>query len=191
MPNSNKPGFPSPSGRAVTLDDLGPRVVLMGPSNAGKSTLARAIGRARKMPVVHLDLLHHRPGTDWVPRAPDAFVRLHDAAIQQDRWVMEGNYTPSLPQRLARASGLILLDVPTRVSLWRYVRRCWFESDRAGALEGGRDSVRWSMLHHIAVATRASRRRHTALLADLDIPCIALPSPDAIAEFYRREGLGR
>ncbi|WP_246847969.1 hypothetical protein [Sphingomonas beigongshangi] len=117
MPNSKKPGFPPPLAPAVTLDDLGPRVVLMGPSNAGKSTLARAIGRTRKMPVVHLDLLHHLPGTDWVPRAPEAFVRLHDAAIQQDRWEMEGNYTRLLPQRLARASGLILLDAPTRVSL--------------------------------------------------------------------------
>jgi hypothetical protein len=71
------------------------------------------------------------------------------------------------------------------------VRRCRFESDRAGALEGGRDSVKWSMLHDIAVATRASRRRYRALLAGLDIPCIALASPDAIAEFYRREGLIR
>ena len=46
------------------LDDLGPRICIMGPSNSGKSTLADAIARACDLPVVHLDQLHHLPGTD-------------------------------------------------------------------------------------------------------------------------------
>jgi adenylate kinase family enzyme len=49
----------------MTLDDLGPRICIVGPSNSGKSTLATAIGRARGLPVVHLDQLYHRADTDW------------------------------------------------------------------------------------------------------------------------------
>ncbi|KAK0340144.1 hypothetical protein LTR94_031719, partial [Friedmanniomyces endolithicus] len=36
-----------PEDTAMTLDDLGPRIIIMGPSNSGKSTLAQSIARAR------------------------------------------------------------------------------------------------------------------------------------------------
>jgi adenylate kinase family enzyme len=121
----------------MTLNQLGTRICIMGPSNSGKSTLAEAIAKARGLQVVHLDQLHHLPHTDWVPRPPAEFAALHDAAIAGDRWVMDGNYSRLLPQRLQRATGVILLDVPTTTSLYRYVRRCWFERDRRGGLEGG------------------------------------------------------
>ena len=52
----------------MTIDDLGPRVCIMGPSNSGKSTLAEAIARARGLPAIHLDQLYHLPDTDWQPR---------------------------------------------------------------------------------------------------------------------------
>jgi adenylate kinase family enzyme len=169
----------------MPLAALGPRICIMGPSNSGKSTLALAIGTARDLPVVHLDQLHHLPGTDWQPRAPAEFHALHDAALAADRWVMDGNYSRCLPQRLARATGVILLDVPTLTSLRRYIARCWDNEGRVGALEGDRDSIKWTMLRHIAVTTRANRRRYDALAATLTLPLIRLASPRAIAAFYR------
>lgn len=174
----------------MTLDELGPRICILGPSNSGKSTLAQAMARARGLGAVHLDQLHHLPQTDWVPRPPDEFAALHDAAIQGSRWVMEGNYSALLPQRLDRATGVILLDVPTVVSLYRYFR-CWFERDRRGALEGGRDSVKWAMIRHITVATRASRSRYRRLFGDIRLPKVRLDSPRALADFYRLNGLSR
>lgn len=128
---------------AFSLADLGPRVCILGPSNSGKSTLAGAIGRARGLEVVHLDLLFHYPGTDWVARPEGEFLALHDKAITCDRWVMDGNYSKCMPQRFRRATGLILLDVGTATSLLRYGRRTLFEGEkRAGALPGGRDSIK-------------------------------------------------
>jgi adenylate kinase family enzyme len=175
----------------MTLDALGPRLCILGPSNSGKSTLAVAIARARDLPPVHLDQLHHLPNTDWQPRAPAEFVALHDRAIGAERWVMEGNYTRLLPQRLARATGLILLDLPAATSLVRYVRRCWFETDRLGALEGGRDSVKWAMLHHIAIVSPGNRRRYRTIFDQALLPKVALLSPRALADFYRAERLAR
>ncbi len=43
------------------LADLGDRIVVVGASNSGKSTLAHQIGEALDMPVVHLDQLFHEP----------------------------------------------------------------------------------------------------------------------------------
>ncbi|MET3711825.1 adenylate kinase family enzyme [Sphingomonas trueperi] len=175
----------------MTLDQLGPRLCILGPSNSGKSTLAVAIAAARGLAPIHLDQLHHLPHTDWVPRPADEFAALHDAAILGESWVIEGNYTRLLPQRLARATGVLLLDVPTSVSLYRYVRRCWFERERHGALAGGRDSVKWNMLHHILIATRANRVRYRQMFDNVTLTKAILASPRAIADFYRRNDLRR
>lgn len=178
-------------GAAVSLDELGTRICVLGPSNSGKSTLAEAIARVRGLEAIHLDRLHHLPNTNWRPRPREDFVALHDAAIMGDRWVIEGNYSSLLPQRLERATGLILLDVSTLTSLLRYVRRSWFEQGRVGGLEGGRDSVKWEMIHHICVANRAGRVRSAGLFERLDLPRIRLETRAALAEFYSSNGLSR
>jgi adenylate kinase family enzyme len=175
----------------MTLDDLGPRIIILGPSGSGKSTLAEAISRARGLAAVHLDRLHHLPGTDWAPRPGEEFDRLHAAAIADERWVMDGNYSSLLPSRLERATGVIRLELPTALSLFRYLRRCWFEPGRAGGLAGGRDSVKWAMIHHIAVTTRANRRRARLAFDEVRLPKVRLGTPAALAGFYRANGLER
>jgi adenylate kinase family enzyme len=177
--------------RAMTMDELGSRICIMGPSNSGKSTLAEAIARARGLEAVHLDQFYHLPHTDWVPRPADEFAALHDAAIMEAHWVIDGNYSRLLPQRLERATGFILLDVPTMISLYRYIRRCWFERDRRGALEGGRDSVKWDVIRHITIATRANRRRYRDMIDGISLPKVHINSTKALAEFYRLNGLRR
>lgn len=175
----------------MSLEKLGSRICIMGPSNSGKSTLAHAIGRTRDLPVIHLDQLFHQPGTDWRPRPEAEFIALHDAAIQAERWVMEGNYSRCLPQRLARATGFILLDIPTATGLFRYLRRSWFEQDRLGALEGGQDSVKWEMIRHIAVTNRANRKKYREMFERIDLPKIKLMTLREQTRFYRAAGLDR
>ena len=175
----------------MTLDELGRRICIMGPSNSGKSTLAEAISRARGLKAVHLDQLHHLPHTDWVSRPANEFAALHDTAIMGACWVMEGNYSRLLAQRLQRATGFMLLDLSTPVSLYRYLRRCWFEPNRLGALDGGRDSVKWDMIRHILVATRANRGRYRHTFDDVRLPKVYLGSARRLAEFYRVNGLSR
>lgn len=175
----------------MKLASLGPRICIVGPSNSGKSTLAEAIARKCALEPVHLDQLYHQPHTDWEPRPADEFTALHDAAIAGERWVMDGNYSSCMPQRLRRATGVILLDISTPLSLLRYLRRTWFERDRRGALEGGRDSVKWAMIHHIAVVTPRNRRRYVEMVEGLDLPTVTLPSAAAIRRCYRRWELAR
>jgi adenylate kinase family enzyme len=119
----------------MRLSDLGDRICILGPSNSGKSTLAVAIGDRLGLPVVHLDRLYHLPDTDWQPRAAGDFLALHDAAVAGERWVMDGNYSIGLPQRIGRATGVILLDVSTLRSLGRYFRRSLVQTDRHGGLD--------------------------------------------------------
>jgi adenylate kinase family enzyme len=172
-----------------TLDRLGLRICILGPSNSGKSTLAQAISRKRGMPAVHLDQLFHQPHTDWLPRPEAEFLRLHDEAIQQAQWVMEGNYTRSIAQRLERATGFIVLDVSTATSLFRYFRRTWFERQRHGALAGSMDSVKWQMVRHIAVVTPPNRRRYVEMFERINLPKVRLATTGELNRFYRAQGL--
>lgn len=173
----------------TTLSSLGPRICILGPSNSGKSTLAEAIARKHDVPAVHLDQLFHQPNTDWTPRPAAQFLRLHDQAIAQARWVMDGNYTSRIGPRLARATGVILLDTSTVTSLFRYFRRTWFERDRRGALEGGQDSVKWQMIRHIAIVTPPNRRRYADLYEGIELPKVKLATTEALKRFYRDEQL--
>jgi adenylate kinase family enzyme len=175
----------------MTLDDLGPRICVMGPSNSGKSTLAAVIARARGHEPIHLDRLYHLPNTDWQPRPDEEFIALHDAVLSGASWVIDGNYSRCLPQRLARATGFILLDISTATSLLRYLRRSWFERGRHGSLEGAKDSVKWWMIRHITVTTRKNRRRYKAMFEGISLPKIRLSTAREIARFYRSEGLVR
>jgi adenylate kinase family enzyme len=173
----------------VELSELGTRICVFGPSNSGKSTLAAAIGRKRSIGVIHLDQLYHLPDTDWQPRPTAEFVALHDQAILGEQWIMEGNYSSCMPQRLARATGVILLDVSTTVSLFRYARRTLFEAERVGALNGSREKIKWSMLHYIAVVTPGNRRRYADAYRQIQLSKICLPSPRAIDRAYDAWGL--
>jgi len=173
----------------MQLADLGERICILGPSNSGKSTLAETIARNRGLEVIHLDLLYHLPNTDWKVRPSDGFVALHDTAINGERWVMDGNYSKCMPQRFLRATGLILLDISTPASLFRYCRRTIFERQRVGALEGGRDSIKWGMIYHIVVVTPKNRIRYAKMFHDIDLPKVRLTSIRAIKQCYQRWGL--
>ena len=175
----------------VKLSELGDRICIMGPSNSGKSTLADAIARKSQTQATHLDVLHHLPGTNWMPRPFADFQRMHDTAIMADRWVVDGNYSQLLPQRLARATGFILLDISTPLSLFRYIRRSLVRRGRIGALEGGKDSVKWEMLKHIAITTPRNRKRYAELQHTIKLPKICLASAAQIDACYSEWELKR
>lgn len=173
----------------MDLDDLGDRLCIVGPSNSGKSTLAAAIGRVRGLPVVHLDQYWHLPGTQWVERGADEFAALHAAAVTGDRWVIEGNYSRWLPERLDRATGLIALESTTTATVLRYLRRTWSRQERVGGLEGTHDRVSLAMLRFLLGPSRRNRNRYRRLQEESAIPSVLLPDRAALDRFTRANGL--
>lgn len=174
-----------------TLADLGDRIVIIGPSNAGKSTLAAAIGKKTGRPVIHLDQLHHLPHTDWQPRPTEDFLALHDEAIAGDLWVMDGNYSRAMPKRLARTTGVIVIATPTRDNFRRYLYRTLWQTDRPGALDGNRDSLKWQMIRYLLFVQPKNIGRYREMLAHLGLPQIDIGSMAELNRLYRAWGLTR
>lgn len=158
------------------LESLGDRICVLGPSNAGKSTLACAIGQARSLSVIHLDQLHHLPGTDWVPRPREDFAALHSQAVAGESWVIDGNYRGLLDGRLARATGLILLGSDRWSCLWRYLRRTQNETDRIGGLPAASEKINPWMVWYILAEQPGKMRLLSKSLQRSQLPIVHLPS---------------
>ncbi len=103
------------------------RILIIGNSGAGKSTVSRAIGARLKMPVIYLD--EHRWVTATEKLSQEAFEQKLRPLIGPNCWVMDGNYTASLPLRLSRADTVVYLDLPRSVCfrrvLIRYAADIW------------------------------------------------------------------
>jgi len=169
----------------LPLHCLGERIVVFGPSNAGKSTLAVAISKKLGLPAFHLDQFRHLPNTDWKPRPETEFAALHDAAILGDRWIMEGNYSRLIPQRLARATGGILITSNHWLRFSRYLKRTLVNrSERAGHLEGAKDSIKWEMIQWILVKTRDSGIKYSKALHESGLPTVECHTAAALNDLY-------
>jgi len=175
----------------LQLADLGRRIMICGPSNSGKSTLAVAIGRKLDLAVVHLDLLQHLPNTDWQPRPEAEFAQLHDAAIAGDAWVMDGNYSRHFPARLERATGIVLIGDNRWANFRRYLWRTVMQKDRAGNLAGGKDSLKWEMVRWILIASPKSIRRYHITLPQAGLPFVESRSMRELKHLYENWGLQR
>ncbi len=86
------------------------RVVVIGTSCSGKTTFASQL--AGKLAIAHteLDVLHWLP--DWQMRPLDDFRSLVKEVVEQDRWVIDGNYGKVRDIVWPRATHLVWLNYP-------------------------------------------------------------------------------
>jgi len=97
------------------------RIAIVGPPGSGKSTLAIELGRILELPVWHLDTLWWRPG--WVEAGEAVFDAELAAVVATDDWIVDGNYSRTIPMRVARAEAAIMLDFPRTLCLYRVLKR--------------------------------------------------------------------
>lgn len=97
------------------------RITITGSSGAGKTTLAIKIAKHFKIPIIHLDKYFWKPG--W--NTPD-MNEWHDKVeqlVQEESWVMEGNYGSTFDVRFPRATEIIHMDFSRYLCLYRVLKR--------------------------------------------------------------------
>ena len=87
------------------------RVSVVGCPGAGKSTFARRLRDATGLPLHYLDMLWHKPDMTTVAR--DEFDMRLGRILEDDAWIVDGNYARTLERRLARCDTVFFLDMPT------------------------------------------------------------------------------
>jgi adenylate kinase family enzyme len=93
------------------------RIVVLGTTGSGKTTVAKEI--ARILGVTHVEFDAYRHGPNWTETPDDIFREQLREALQGDTWVADGNYSVTRDVVWPRATTVIWLDYPLRIVMWR------------------------------------------------------------------------
>ena len=91
------------------------KVLVIGCPGAGKSTFARALRDATGLPLCYLDMLWHKPDRTHITR--EEFDRVLAEWLARPAWIIDGDYSRTLPQRLEACDTVFFLDFPLEVCL--------------------------------------------------------------------------
>ncbi len=136
------------------------RILILGRTGSGKTTLARELAAALGVPHVELDALYFGPNFSTVS-LPILRERT-SAAIAGDRWVTDGNKKAVRDLVWPRADTIIWLDYPLLVSLGRLGKRALWRTSvlKAQAAETGEKTGLLSKLISGARGVLTALRSH-------------------------------
>ena len=97
------------------------RVVVIGSSCSGKTTLAQRLSDLLVVPHIELDAIHWMP--NWSPRPKGEFRELTRLALAKGKWAADGNYSIVRDIVWGRATSVVWLDYPFAVVFWRALGR--------------------------------------------------------------------
>jgi len=97
------------------------RIVIVGATGSGKTTLASALAQRLAIPHQETDAIYWGP--DWTPIPLDDFRRRIEQITLTPLWIIDGNYSRVRDLVWSRADTLIWLDYPFPIILFRLVLR--------------------------------------------------------------------
>ena len=148
------------------------RVVVIGTTSSGKSTLAKHLADNFGLHFIDLDALHWNP--NWQEAPDDVFRARVEAATRAEKWAVAGNYRTVRDLTWNQADAIIWLDYSLPVifgRLWQRTWRRWWTQEELW--NGNREKLRWhfkiwseeSLFHWLFKTYWRRKREFTALLA--------------------------
>lgn len=156
------------------MNTIGHRIVVLGVTGSGKSTLSRALAEILDLDYIELDNLFWKP--HWEMSNDEEFAtKVKDSISKSDRWVVDGNYLRAgAPHIWQYVDTFIWLDYPLRINLWRIWKRTWGRFLRREALWESQNKenlwkhflTRDSLFVYAIQSHAVKRERYTQLLSD-------------------------
>lgn len=161
------------------------RVLIIGCSGGGKSTLAQKIVTRLDLPYVSMDReFFWLP--DWVKRDKAEERRLIAAKVAEDRWLIDGNAPSSFDLRLPRTELVLWVRMPRWLCIWGALSRAlrWFGRSRPDMAPGCRERIDWEFLRYIWDWERRFAPKVIAGLAEHgpNVPVFQLKSRDEMRQ---------
>jgi len=170
------------------------RIVVVGVTGAGKTTLARTLAASLHVPHIELDALHWEP--NWVMAELDVFRDRVARVVAAERWVVDGNYSKARDLVWSRADTLVWLDYSFGLTFARLLRRTLARITTGQQLySGNRERLRTQFLSRDSLFLWAikSYREHRASYLELfashpyrHLQVVRLETPRA-AEMWLRQ----
>jgi adenylate kinase family enzyme len=142
------------------------RILIVGNSGGGKSTLARRLGEKLGLPVIHLDVLFWKPG--WVESDRDDYRARVIQALAAPSWICDGNFTSTFGMRMALSDTIVWIDQPRWLCLFRAIWRAitYRDGGRPDMAEGCREKIDFAFYHFIWTYDARVKPKLLAALAE-------------------------
>lgn len=91
------------------------KIIVIGCPGSGKTTFAKRLGEAMRLPIYHLDAIWHKPDKTHIPR--EEFDLRQEEIFATEEWIIDGNYRRTVEMRVNACDTVILFDLPTKVCI--------------------------------------------------------------------------
>ncbi|TAU88649.1 AAA family ATPase [Rhizobium leguminosarum] len=161
------------------------RILVIGCSGGGKSTLSLKIAKRFGLPYISLDRdVYWLPG--WVTRDRVEQRKIIASRILEERWIMDGTNPSSLDIRLPRTDLVLWVRMPRLLCIWGAISRCakWIGRTRPEMAPGCIEKVDWEFLRFIWTFEEKFAPRLVAGIAEHgpDVPILQLKSRHQMRE---------
>jgi len=97
------------------------RILVIGCPGSGKTTFSKKLSQKLNIDCVHLDKMFWKEG--WEMCSRDEFDIMLKEELQKEEWIIDGNYSRTLPLRLVRADTVIFFNYSRILCLFRVLKR--------------------------------------------------------------------
>lgn len=121
------------------------KISIIGGPGTGKSTLANNLGKELKLPVYHLDGIHHLE--NWKTRDKEERDKIILDIVNESKWVIDGTYKTTLEKRLQKSDMIIFLNYLAMARLKRIFSR-YFKTrgKERPEIPGCKEKMEWKFI---------------------------------------------
>ena len=168
------------------------RINVVGTSGSGKSTFCQRLSKILSIPHIEMDAVFWGPNWHW-PSDEEFFAKLKKE-LNQDAWILDGNYTRTIPLKWERVQLVIWLDYSFRRTLFQAIKRALVRSlskQELWAGTGNRESLKrmfskdsiilWTIKTHKKVRVKYERLMTDEAYSHIEF--VRLRSPEEAEDF--------
>ena len=166
------------------------RVLVIGGNGAGKSYFSMKLSEVTGIPVVHLDRLKWRENWQSAPR--EEFDGRLKEELEKPEWIIDGNFSRTLPLRLEYSDTVFYFDFSTVKCLFGVLGRVFRNHGKCRPDMGGGNVERldFIFLRDVLRFRRINSKKTKALLASNDRISVSVFKSRKQAEKYIEKLIG-
>ena len=145
------------------------RILIIGNAGSGKTTFAKELAKKTQLPLIHLDKLFWCG--EWEHLSRDEFDTILQEELDKDEWIIDGNFSRTIPHRLKYCDTVFYFDLPTITCLWGATTRVFKNYGKTRDDMGGNcpeyfDKQKFELYKSIFLFNRINKKNYTKLIKE-------------------------